>query len=978
MRFLFSFLLISSLLFFNSCEKNLNDPASFVDPFIGTDAHGHTYPGASMPHGMVQLSPDTRIVNWDACSGYHSSDRTILGFSHTHLSGTGAIDYGDIRFMPTQGPVLLTPGDESAPETGYRSTFKQSSEKAQPGYYAVVLDDYNILAELTVTERVGIHRYKLLKGDTMNLIVDLKEDLGGDYLNDAEMEWVNDTTLQGYRISSGWAKEQHVYFYAVFSSEFKVLELPEEEEKAVNYLVKALQFTPEKGELMIKVGLSAVSIEGARKNLSAEAPHWNFAAYRDTARSLWNQRLSTIEVKGTNPEHKVNFYTALYHSFLAPNLYSDVDGKYRGMDMKIHRSTHPVYTVFSLWDTFRATHPLFTLIDPRLAHDLIKTMMLKYRESGLLPVWELAACETGTMIGYHSIPVIADAYAKGLRDFEIEEAYEAMKKSAMQNHLGLEQYKTEGFIPADKEHEAVAKTLEYAYDDWCIATLAKALDKTDDYREFIERAQFYKNLYDPSTQFMRAKKNGAWVTPFDPYEVSGHYTEANAWQYSYFVPQDINGLIEISGGDSTFETRLDSLFLAQNKVTGREQPDITGLIGQYAHGNEPSHHMAYLYNFIGKPWKTQEITHQIMNELYTTKRDGLCGNEDCGQMSSWFNFSAAGFYPVTPGSDYYVIGTPLFDETKWHLGENTFIIRANNLSHENKYIQSATLNGKQLTRSFLYHEEIIAGGELVFEMQSEPNKNWGLNKSDRPKQEITDFPIVTTPVLLPHEKLFIGSTKLEFEKSGERTIFYSIEETNGKSSEFKQYDPSEPILLGKSAIIKAYQEDKNGNRSRTLEASFHQIPEGMNISLQSEYSHHYAAGGDLALIDGVRGNLDFRSNWQGYQKQDLVALIDLGSEKNISSLSLSCLQDQRIWIMLPQYVEFAAGVDANALKLLGKVEHQEKPQRSGAFIHPFQLDFSTQKARFIQVKVKNFGTLPEWHYGAGGDAWIFADELIIR
>ncbi len=971
-----SYFLVFLFIFVAACNKTKHDPTFYVDPFIGTDGHGHTFPGATLPNGMVQLSPDTRIINWDACSGYHSSDNSIIGFSHTHLSGTGAIDYGDIRLMPTTGEINLIPGNEEDTQSGYRSSFKHETEKAKPGYYSVKLEDYGILAELTATERVGIHRYQLSKGNTLNLILDLGEDLGRDKILDANLEWVNDTTVQGYRITEGWANEQHVYFYAIFSKPSHKEIIQEEKKSQARGIVDCFVFDLDTRELMVKVALSAVSTEGAKKNMEAEAPHWNFNQYRKEAKQKWNKRLQSISISGKNEENKTIFYTALYHSFIAPNLYSDVDGSYRGMDMQIHQADHPVYTVFSLWDTFRATHPLITLLDPKLSQDLIKTMILKYQESGLLPVWELAACETGCMIGYHSIPVITDAFVKGLNDFNVDEAYEAMKKSAFQNHLGLEYYQEEGYIPADKEHEAVAKTLEYAYDDWCIAMMAKALNKDDDYRLFIQRAQYYKNLFDHETLFMRAKKNGSWIEPFDPFEVSGHYTEANAWQYSYFVPQDISGFIELMGGDDSFDARLDSLFLAEDKITGREQPDISGMIGQYAHGNEPSHHMAYLYNFIGKPWKTQEIVHQIMTKLYTTQRDGLCGNEDCGQMSSWYNFTAAGFYPVTPGTDFYVLGTPLFDKIIFHLGDKDFTIKAKNLSQVNKYIRSATLNGQPLHRSYIFHHEIVNGGNLVFEMQAKPNLEWGQKIENRPKTSIDDYKIITTPVLKAHEKLFVGSSIIEFVEEDDFSIVYLLKGNSG-SSEEKIYT-GEAIVLNETTILNAFKIDKDGQKSKKLIAHFHQIPEGMDIELMNPYSHNYTAGGKLALLDGVRGNLDFRSNWQGFQKDDLIATIDLGSQKNISSLSITCLQDQRIWIMLPQYVEYFISNDRVNFESLGKVFHSEPAEKNGAFIHTFELEFPKQKTKYIKIEVKNFGILPEWHYGAGGDAWIFADELIIR
>ncbi|MEI6900862.1 MAG: GH92 family glycosyl hydrolase, partial [Bacteroidota bacterium] len=705
------------------------DFSKYVDPFIGTGGHGHTYPGVSLPFGMVQLSPDTRLDGWDGCSGYHASDTAIYGFTHTHLSGTGCSDYGDILFMPLPGKVNLQ-------NTAYKSTFSHLNESASPGYYKVILNNGKITAELTATKRTGFHRYTFSGNREKFIALDL---VHRDKVLESNIRIVNDSEIEGSRISQAWAAKQILYFVARFSSPISshlLVNDENEDSKAVAVNGTAIRalfgFDSHGSTIELKVGISAVSIENARKNLDVENPGWDFEQVAKLAREEWNRELGKITGESTDPTKLTIFYTSLYHALLNPNLYSDVDGRYRGRDLEIHSSDKfDYYTVFSLWDTYRATHPLFTLIDQKRTNDFINTFIRQYEEGGMLPVWELSGNETGCMIGYHSVPVIVDAYLKGIRGFDAEKAFTAMKHSAEQDHLGLKYYKPLGFIPGDKEGESVSKTLEYAYDDWCIAQMAKSLGKTEDYKVFIQRAQNYKNIFDPSTGFMRAKMNNIWFSPFDPSEVNFNYTEANAWQYSFYVPQDLGGLMQLHGGRNIFAKNLDRMFQASTKTTGRDQSDISGLIGQYAHGNEPSHHMAYLYNYAGQPWKTEELVHSICKDLYTSKRDGLCGNEDCGQMSSWYVFSAMGFYPVTPGSGNYSIGTPLFNKVTINLENgNKFILIANLLSDQNFYIQSAKLNGKELKSPEITHEEIMKGGELLFEMGANPNISWGSDLKD--------------------------------------------------------------------------------------------------------------------------------------------------------------------------------------------------------------------------------------------------------
>ncbi|NND11881.1 MAG: glycoside hydrolase family 92 protein, partial [Flavobacteriaceae bacterium] len=594
MRFTCAFAAIITLASFNCSEEKSqlsttkdNSLISLVNPFIGTGGHGHTYPGATMPFGMMQLSPDTRLDGWDGCSGYHYSDNYIYGFSHTHLSGTGVSDYGDVLLMPTN-EVVFNNGSDG--KKGYRAHFSHDNEVAEPGYYKVHLDSTEIDVELTVSKRSGIHKYQYPTAEDQIMILDLEH---RDEVLDHKIVKVNDSTIKGYRHSKAWATDQRLFFHMIFSHPIESALYDEEGvsiAKNYKYLSKkvALKFKNPKNEpVYVKIGISAVDEEGAKQNLEQEIGKRTFKEIKTKAQETWERQLGKIVVESGDKDHLTNFYTAIYHTMLAPNLYQDVDGRYRGMDLEIHETKDfDYYTVFSLWDTYRATHPLYTIIEQERTNDFINTFLAKYDEGGIMPIWDLAGCYTGCMIGYHAVPVIADAYLKGITGYDAEKAFEAMKHSAIQDKLGLDSYKTIGFIPVEYESESVSKTLEYAYDDWTIAQMAKALGKKDDYKTFSERAQYYKNVFDPSSQFMRGRFRNTWFAPFDPYEVNFNYTEANSWQYSFYVPQDISGFINLLGGKDKLEANLDKLFTAKDQTAGREQVDITGLIGQYAHGNE--------------------------------------------------------------------------------------------------------------------------------------------------------------------------------------------------------------------------------------------------------------------------------------------------------------------------------------------------------------------------------------------------------
>ncbi len=955
----------------------------YVNPKIGTDAHGHTYPGATLPFGMVQLSPDTDNKGWDWCSGYHYSDNSIMGFSHTHLSGTGCADYGDILFMPTTGELKTNPGDKKIPGSGYRSQFKHENEIAKAGYYSVLLDDYNIKAELTVTKRAGFHKYTFPKSDKSHIILDLVHGIETQ-VKEAEIKIIDNKTIEGYKRVTGWAEDRYVYFVAEFSKPFKSTGIIQDDKNLGiiknakgKYLKAFVDYGTSANEaILLKVGISFVSVEGARKNLAAEIPGWDFDIIKNQADAEWEKELATITVEGTDTKDNTIFYTALYHALLTPNTFSDVDGKYYGMDRKIHTvKDSEIFTVFSLWDTFRAEQPLFTLIDPERDLNMVKSLIAKYDESGLLPVWELASNETGTMIGYHSIPVIVDAYFKGIKNFDAEKAFEAMKKSAMQDKHGLSYYKEFGYIPSDLEHESVSKTLEYAYDDWCIAKMAKALGKEEDYNYFINRAKFYVNVFDPSTSLMRAKKNGRWFEPFDPYSVSGNYTEANAWQYSFFVPHDVNGLIALMNGDENFISKLDELFTTNPQLTGRFQSDITGLIGQYAHGNEPSHHMAYLYNYAGAPWKTAERVNDILTKLYTDKPDGLCGNDDCGQMSAWYVLSASGFYPVCPGSDEYIIGTPHFKKLSINTnGNKKFVITASNLSKENFYVQSAKLNGKDYPFTYIKHSDIVNGGSLEFEMGAKPG-NWGKEISSRPKSLI-DIDFVAVPYLTSGERVFKDSVIVALSSIDDGTeIFYSADSSNPLD---KKNRYTAPLTIKNTMELQAVNY-KNGNYSKVVTANFNKLPEGISIKLNTQYHHNYTGGGAYGLVDGISGTENFHTDaWQGYEGVDLDAVIDLGKIQKVNSIKANFLQNTGSWIFFPSLIEYSVSTDGNNFDKVYSNQYNIDEKNPEKGLIAFEKSLEGTKARFIKVYAKNIGACPAWHPEAGSKAWLFIDEISIK
>lgn len=723
-----------------SDNTELLNLTQYVDPYIGTGDHGHVFVGANVPFGLVQVGPTNYSQGWDWCSGYHISDSTIIGFGQMHLSGTGIGDLGDISLMPVTGDVILKRGDLKDPNSGIYSLFRRETEKVKPGYYAVHLDRFNVDVELTATKRVGFHKYTFPESKDAKVIIDLQHGIGWDSPVEGYIVQENDSVVSGYRYSKGWAKDQRIFFTAVFSKPIRQVIVSDTTAikegnsiKASRAYAQLLFDTKDKEVVFAKVALSPVSIEGAKLNMQAELPGWDFEQTIKNADQAWNEELNKIVIKTDDNSIMRTFYTALYHTMIAPSVFSDVNNDYRGSDGQIYqKGTFTNYTTFSLWDTYRAAHPLMTIIHPEKVNDMVNTMLHIYKQQGKLPVWHLMGNETDCMVGNPGVIVVADAILKGYDGFDKELAFEAMKKSAMLDERGLNYLKEYGYIPYDKDNESVAKTMEYAIADWSIAQVAKSMGKTEDYDYFLKRSKAYQHYFDKSVGFMRGlSSDGKFRTPFNPFESvhrENDYTEGNAWQYTWLVPHDVQGLVELFGSKEKFVEKLDSLFVVQGFMGKEASPDISGLIGQYAHGNEPSHHVVYLYPYVEQPWKTAEKVREVLYTLYHDQPAGLCGNEDVGQMSAWYVLSTLGFYQVEPAGGKYIFGSPSIDEAIIRVKDGkTFTIVAKNNSKTNKYIQSVTLNGKPHNKYYIDFKDIVAGGTLEFVMGDKPSTTWGVN-----------------------------------------------------------------------------------------------------------------------------------------------------------------------------------------------------------------------------------------------------------
>lgn len=966
------------------------DPVRSVDPFIGTAGHGHTFPGATVPFGMVQLSPDTRLDGWDGCSGYHDDDRVVYGFSHTHLSGTGVGDYGDILLFPGIGTPQWRNSYGRKPGEGYGSPFDKRTESASPGYYAVTLEDSRIRAELTATARTGWHRYTFPATDSAFVLLDLTH---RDEVLESSAHLVDDHTIAGFRRSRAWARDQRVYFVARFSQPVRALfavdgtPRPGLREASGRDVRVALQLGRPNGPLTIRVGISAVDEAGARAALDAEAGAGSFDATRAAAREAWRVALSRIEVTGGTPQQDTVFYTALYHTLLQPNLYTDVDGRYRGRDGQVHTTQGwTQYTVFSLWDTFRAAHPLYTLLEPARSNDFVNTFLAQYREGGRLPVWELAGNETDCMIGDHAISVIADAYAKGIRGFDAQQALAAMRASADADDRGRADFRLRGHVRGERESESVSKTLEYAYNAACVSRFARALGRDSVAAEYALRAQGWRHILDPATGFMRPRIHARFKTPFDPREVDFHFTEANSWQYSFFVPHDIEAHMSALGGPAAYAAKLDSLFAAPAQTTGRDQADITGLIGQYAHGNEPSHHIAYLYSYAGQPWRTQQVVRRILDSLYTARRDGLAGNEDCGQMSAWYVLSALGLYAVDPGQDTWAIGTPLFPRATLHLPNGRdFVITRTGGKRGTPYIRSATLGKQPLPRAYLRHAEIVAGGALAFAMSDTPDTTWGRGDGRTPRSRMEGPRVTAAPYVVSGDARFRGRPRIVLASADSMfSIRFSLTD-RGQQELMGALAPDSAVgtislpLPDTTCILRFLAVSRDFEPSPLQQVKFVHLEGNRRIVSCTTPHRAYTADGPDALIDGIRGGDDFRvPSWMGFYGVDMDVVVDLGETRTIQKLGCGFLQDQNSWIFMPRAATFATSLDGVAFTPVGRADNTVDEHADGVVTQDLSVAFAPRKARYLKVQGIAPVMCPGWHKGAGNRSFIFADEIVFE
>lgn len=948
-----------------------------VNPFIGTGGHGHTYPGATVPFGMVQLSPDSRFDGWDGCGGYHYTDDRIYGFSHTHLQGTGVSDYGDVLFAPC---TQFLPGKRDWKDRA-SSGIDKRTEQAWAGYYSVELTDQHLQAELTATPHVGIHRYTLAAPDTFTLVINLAY---RDELVEYSIYPLDDSTLVGHRISKAWAEEQHVYFAVRFSAPFdwrdQLEETVETGVAADGTRLQELRYVPVfaadfgvLSQLTARVGLSFVDTNGALLNLLTEAPHGDFDRYREAAEAQWDDALGRIAVEGGAPEERTIFATALYHCMTTPNLASDVDGRYRGGDLAVHalrpgEGKH--YSVFSLWDTFRALHPLLNWVEGERSVDFVRTMLRFAEQSGGLPVWELAGNETGCMIGYHSVPVIADAWAWGLRGFDPSKALEWMQQAADSAHLGLPAYIARGYIPSDIEPESVSKTLEYAFDDACIATFAAAIGRNDVSERFRLRALNYRNLMHPTSGFFQPRRGGAWVEDFDPCEVNFNFTEANGWQYSCFVPHDAAGFARLLGGPSALGTRLDSLFFTTDPVRGRHQADITGLIGQYAHGNEPSHHAAYMYVFSDRPERMAPLVHRIADEQYANAPDGLSGNEDCGQMSAWYVWASLGLYPLSPGAGQAVVTQPRFDRitVQPRVGAPLVLTRGGSGNHLTHRINSYSPNASH----FVAYSSLKEGKSLHIEAhptaQSPADATHHRTIAMKPwgDRGFTAAPSIDAPRTYRGRHVDVHITHLDPTAILELRL--------GDSDRWKRISPGHQRLKhsGEFHVRATVADAPSVIVSHTVVRMDHRITASYPAG---NYDHQYTAGGDQALVDGLQGSTEFRTGeWQGFPGRPLTVVLDCGATENLRGVRLGALHDTRPWIFLPREVRVETSVDGIHWQPAGATGHAVADTAPDALVHRFEVGFEA-RARYLRVTAEPYGPLPAWHISAGEPAWLFVDEI---
>ena len=953
-------LVLCTSLLLASCGSGLT---RYVNPLVGTDFHGHTYPGAIAPFGQIQPSPDTRLEGWDGCSAYHYSDDTVYGFSHTHLNGTGCEDYGDVLLMPVMAEGSDWHYTPQMPQTEFCSNFSHRSEKATPGYYRVVLDRNRVMVELTSTERIAGHRYSFPRNGKKGFVIDLRH---RDKVLSAGFEKQgSDGIICGWRESDAWNPHQKCYFALQCNVPIEEVRYYDDGLKALVVLADDCKQTE------VYVAISGVDCEGARLNLASREEK-DFDALRSESHQRWEQALSKIIVEGGSRSEKQNFYTALYHCYTSPYLWSDVDGRYRAMNDSICTSDKPVYTVFSLWDTYRALHPLMTIIEPQITEDWINTMLLQYESGGELTMWELAAHETHCMIGYHSVPVILNAQVSGLLDKWTPERRMALLEAMIATSNRTEAhraYAAQGYLDSQLDNETVSKTLEYSYDDWCIARYAlhemyrnAVPDTTASYRylnevydTYMKRAQSWQNIMDPDG-FMHARRNGGFVTPFNPTEVNNHYTEANSWQYSSYVPHDVLGWIAQMGGKTKAEAFLDSLFSTSSETSGRDQVDITGMIGQYAHGNEPSHHAAYLYAYVGAADKLDEVVLRILHELYTPDPDGLCGNEDCGQMSAWYVMSAMGFYPVCPGSGEYVTVTPIFNRITLHTGKDDIVIT------KSEWQPGRFWNGKSFseTTRVPFPEELRYPPAPYF-------SDW--------QQCFKDSIYVT----LKARDLVNGQPDKYQSVDGKLRIYYT---TDGRTPDTHSFRYVQPILVNRDVTLKAVAYcPATGEYSPVVSQTLTRFIADKKLTYVTRPEPQYSENGPDGLIDRLYGTTNYHiGGWQGWTG-DMEVVVDLLQPRSLVSVGVDCLDNMRSWIFFPTKVEVSISHDGKNFVPWASVENKEyeavRERQEESVQHTFTCHGGYTTTRYVKIKATNYGKMPDWHISAGEQAWLFVDEIVI-
>lgn len=966
--------IIAGILIANVLWCSAQGLSQYVDPMVGTGAHGHTFPGAIVPHGMVQPGPDTRQGGWDGCSGYHYSDDTLYGFSHTHLSGTGCEDYGDLLVMPFGEDADM--GQGKIEHRRYQSHFSHNHEEAHPGYYRVLTDRWGIVAEMSCSQRAAYHRYTFLHKGRKGLVIDLhhRDKLLSGHITTALRN--GKRLIIGHRESAAWNPDQKLFFalYVPYSR----IEYRSDSTQAIVYIDEKAE------EVEMVVALSAVDEEGAISNLMGERDQRGrfptFGQSKKMAQEQWEEALSKIVVEGGSQEQRRTFYTALYHCMTAPYLFSDIDGRYRGTDDKIH--TVPpgkeIYTVFSLWDTYRTLHPLLTLIDRRRSGDFIYTFLQQYRQGGELPQWELAAHETHCMIGYHAAPVILEGLGAGLIADSLKSEILAAMVATSNRTAAHRSYARQGYLGSEEDNESVSKTLEYAYDDWCIATYAHAIGDSVTEREYLRRSLSYRNIID-ADGLAHARRNGAWTSPFDPTEVNNHYTEGNSWQYSSYVPHDIAGWIAMEGGREAAEKMLDQLFESTQGLTGRSQADLTGLIGQYAHGNEPSHHTAYLYTYLGRGDKTQAMVRRICNELYTTEPHGLCGNEDCGQMSAWYVMSALGFYPVCPGSGLHVVGSPLFDRATIALenGEKV-VIDCPHQRAENAYVQTLTVDGERRDALEISCRELERGCHIVMEMGSQ-GRRAGCTMTAQ------TTPYTVAPTFDRWEQRFDGATTVRIDGRQQRDsvaeVYYTLDGSRPTTLSAQYTGPIAIPDTAKQITIQAVAYTAAGGYSAVVKHTMTRYAADKTLKYITEPDPQYYENGAEGLIDGLYGTTNFRiGGWQGWTG-DMKVVIDLGKLREVHRVGVDCLEDTRPWIFPPQRIVVEYSTDGEHYQPWGSVTNsittlddtRADSQRQYTLTATGQ-----ESARYLRITAVNYGKMPTWHTSAGEQSWLFIDEIVVE